>query len=271
MERLLQLFYNNGSFFTFCLLQGLCLFLIVNRNSPQSEIAVETWSLNWGKVKSSVTAVNEYLDMHEQNEVQTREIAKLKSLLPYNRYNTVPEIETYLDSTSTQRYKYLATRVVNRNPYNPNNTFVIDRGTDLGVSPGQGVVTENGIMGIIDLVTDKHARGISILHGAARVSAGIKSGHYGTLRWPGKDPRYVVVTDIPDFVKIMPNDTVFTTGFSNVFPTGQVIGTVANSAIEPGTGTQTLTVLLINSPLTNNHAYVVQDLFKEEFQVLKDQ
>ena len=271
MERLLQLFYNNGSFFTFCLLQIVCLYLIVNRNSPQSEIALETWSLNWGKFRSGLTTVDEYLDLREEVDIQKREVAKLRSMLPFNRYNTVAELEAHLDSTSSQRYTYLATRIVNRTPYGPSNTFVVDRGTDLGVAPGQGVVGERGILGIIDRTTSTHARAISVLHAAARISAGLRSGHFGTLRWPGDDPRRVEVTDIPDFVEIAARDTVYTTGFSNVFPTGLPIGVVEQSNVLPGTGTQSLTVRLLNEPLTTRHAYVVRDLYKETLEELSEE
>lgn len=270
MERLLRLFYNNGSFFTFCFLQIVCLYLIVNRNSRQSSIALETWSVQTGKFKSAAAGVNEYIDLHEQDEVHRREIAKLRSLLPFNRYHTVAEIEEVLDSTSAQRFNYLATRVVNRSPYGPNNTFVIDRGSDLGVAPGQGVVDENGLLGIVDRVTARHARVISILHGAARISAGLDDGTFGTLRWRGDDPRRLAVADIPDYVRVTADDTVYTTGFSNVFPTGQVIGVVEEAVVVPGTGNQTLVVRLSNAPLRARSAYVVQDLFKEEFSELDD-
>lgn len=270
MERFLRLFYNNGSFFTFCLLQIVCLFLIVNRNSPQSAIALETWSVRTGKFKSAASNINEYVNLHEQEDIDKREIAKLRSLLPYSRYNTVQEIETFLDSTSAQRYKYLATRIVNRTPYGPNNTFVIDRGSDLGVAPGQGVVDDNGLLGIVDRVTDRHARVVSILHGAARVSAGLENGYFGTLRWEGDDPRRALVTDIPDHVRVAENDTLYTTGFSNVFPTHQVIGTVEQAIVAPGTGNQSLVIKLSNSPLQARSAYVVQDLFKEELSELEN-
>lgn len=268
MERLLRLFYNNGSFFTFGVLQVICLFLIVNRNSPQSDIALETWSIGTGKVRSAAGNVNEYLNLREQADIHQRENAKLRSLLPFNRYNTVAELETFLDSTSAQRYTYLATRIVNRTPYGPNNTFVIDRGADLGVAPGQGVVGDEGLLGIVDRVTAGHARVVSILHGAVRVSAGLKSGSYGTLNWPGKDPRKVVVDDLPEYVRVSPGDTVYTTGYSNVFPTDLAIGVVESADVQPGTGNQSLTVRLMNSPLSVRHAYVVQDLFKEELSEL---
>lgn len=271
MERLLRLFYNNGSFFTFCFLQIVCLFLIVNRNSPQSDIALETWSVRTGKFKSALSGVNEYVDLREREKIDKQEIAKLKSLQPFNRYPTVAEVEEFLDSTSTQRFSYLSTSIVNRTAYSPNNTFVIDRGADFGVEPGQGVVDENGLLGIIDQVTPRHARAISILHGASRISAGLKDGTFGTLRWDGQDPRRVTVTNILDYIEVAQGDTVYTTGYSNVFPTDQIIGIVEAKEIQPGTGHQSLSVILNNDPLRARHAYVVQDLFKEELLNLQEQ
>jgi rod shape-determining protein MreC len=79
----------------------------------------------------------------------------------------------------------------------------------------------------------------------------------------------MTVTDIPDYAKVNPGDTLYTTGYSNVFPTGQVVGIVEDTEIQPGTGNQHLTILLSNEPLNSANAYVVQDLFKEELETLK--
>ncbi len=232
---------------------------------------METWSVRTGKIKSAATNLNQYFDLRERDEISKREIAKLKSLLLENRYSTIAETEAFLDSTSAQRFSYLSASIINRNPYNPNNTFVIDRGSDYGVAPGQGVVDEHGLLGIIDLVTPRYARAISILHGATRISAGLKDGTFGTLRWDGQDPRRMTVTDIPDYISVTPGDTLYTTGFSNVYPTNQVIGTVESTEIQAGTGNQVLYMLLSNTPLQARYAFVVQDLDKEEIEQLQEQ
>lgn len=268
MERILLLFYNNGSFFTFVGLQLVCLYLIVNYNSDQNAIAVETLTIRGGKIKSFYTGIGEYLDLREQDEVHRREIARLWGRLPEAQYDTKAERDSLEDGRYLQRYTYLATRIVNRKPYNPNNTLVIDRGEKFGVVPGQGLMDSQGLLGVVDKATPNHARALSILHQSVRISAGLKNRHYGTLRWDGHDPRYMTLVDLPDYVKVTPGDTVFTTGFSNIFPTGQVIGTVASKEVQPGTGNQHLRVQLINEPLTAAAAYVVQDLFKEELGTL---
>lgn len=271
MERILRIFYNNGSFFTFVGLQLLCLYLIANYNSNQAAIAAETWSIHSGKFKSALTKVNGYLDLREQNEIQRREIARLRSLLPESGYNITTEIDSVQDDSMLQRFNFLTTRIVNRSPYNPNNTLVIDRGARFNVRPGQGIMNENGLIGIVDRTTDRHARVLSILHQSTRISAGLANRGYGTLRWNGLDPRRMTLIDLPDYVDVEPNDTVYTTGFSNIFPTGQIIGTVESFERQPGAGSLNLTVLLSNDPLRATHGYVVQDLFKEELGSLNEQ
>lgn len=269
MEQILRIFYNNGSFFTFIGLQLLCLYLIINFNSSQAAIAFETWTVRTGSVKDGVSYFQGYLDLREQNEVQQREIARLKGLLPEARYNATAKVDSLTDDTYLQRFNFLATNIVNRSPYRPDNTLVIDRGSSFNVQQGQGIVGDGGLIGIVDEPSTRHARVISILHRATRISAGLRNNAFGTLQWDGLDPRRMTVTDIPDYVTVAAGDTVFTTGFSNVFPTGQVIGFVESTAVQPGTGSQDLVVRLANDPLTATNAYVVQDLFKEELSVLK--
>jgi len=269
MEQILRIFYNNGSFFTFIGLQLLCLYLIVNFNSPQSAIAIETASIVTGSIKSGVGTVEGYLNLEEENEIQRREIADLRSRLPEAGYSTTIETDSIEDPTYAQRFIHLTANVVNRSPYSPNNTLVIDRGTSQGVEKGQGVIGSQGLIGIVDLPREHFARVISILHRSAKISATLRNNAYGTLEWDGQDPRNMTMTDIADYLVVEKGDTVFTTGFSNIFPTGQVIGTVISSEVQAGTGRQNLKVALVNDPLHTNYTLVVRDLFKEELAKLK--
>ena len=268
MTELLRIFYTNGSFFTFVALQLLSVYCIVNFNSSQAAIAAETWAVRAGSVRSAGERVGSYLDLEDENEAQRREIARLRQLLPSSRYNAVARRDSIFDAELKQRFTYLTAHVVNRSPYRPNNTMVIDRGEELGVRPGQGVVGNNGLVGIVDRVTQNYARVLSVLHQNVRISAGLADGSFGTMRWDGRDPRFVTVTDVPDYLPVTKGDTVFSTGYSNIFPTRQVIGTIESAEIQAGTGSQNLLVQLINNPLNDNDVFVIQDLFKEELNEL---
>ena len=270
MNQLLRIFYANGSFFTFVALQLLSLYCIINFNDRQASIAAETWTVRGGAVKSATQNVRSYLDLEEENEAQRREIARLRQLQPESLYHSERRLDSVRDTQYLQRYTFLAANVVNRSPYRSNNTLVIDRGRVMGVEAGQGVVGTQGIIGIVDRVTANHARVLSILHQDMRISAGLSGGAFGTLRWDGLDPRRVTVTDLPDYIATNPGDTVFSTGYSNIFPTRQIIGYVESAEVQPGTGSQDLTVRLANDPLRNRGVFVVQDLFKGELEELTD-
>lgn len=271
MQQLLRIFFNNGSFFTFVVLQLVSMYCIISFNSPQKAIALETWSLRTGSVRSVTEKARSYLDLESENEALRQESARLRQLLPEAQYDTFTEIDSVADDRFLQRYNFLTAHVINRSPYRPNNTLIIDRGTNLDVRPGQGLVGATGLIGIIDRVTANHARALSILHQSIRISAGLSNGAFGTLKWDGQDPRFVTVTDMADYIEVSPGDTIFTTGYSNVFPTRQIIGFVKSSEIQPGTGSQNLQVSLSNAPLLEANVFVVQDLFKDELQELKEE
>ncbi|OAV44688.1 rod shape-determining protein MreC [Lewinella sp. 4G2] len=271
MQQLLRIFFSNGSFFTFVALQLVSMYCIISFNSPQASIAAETWSIRAGAVRSVTESARDYLDLEAENEALRQETARLRQLLPESSYDAKVVVDSMEDRQLIQRYNYLTAHVVNRSPYRPNNTLIIDRGRTLGVRPGQGVVGATGLVGIVDRVTENHARVLSVLHQSIRISAGLRSGDFGTLRWDGQDPRYVTVTDLADYIKVAPGDTIFSTGYSNVYPTNQVIGTVESAEVQPGTGSQNLRVALSNDPLIETDVFVVQDLFKDELSGLADE
>ena len=268
MDKLLNFLLRSGSFFLFALLEAICFFLIVNFNSDQAAIWAKTSSVYFGSYNEWMAERRAYWDLDEANNVLRRENARLRGLLPSAAYNTEAEVDSLTDDARLQRFNYLAARMINKSPYGPNNTLIIDRGSDFQVRRGQGVVAGEGLVGIVSDVTARYARVLSVLHLSTRISAGLSNNAYGTLRWDGRDPRFMTVTDIPDYVEVSETDTVFTTGYSNVFPTGLPIGTVAGSEVQPGTGSQHLRVRLLGEPLLVTSGYVVQDLFKEELDFL---
>lgn len=269
MGRLLRIIINSSGLFTFGLLQLLSVYLIVHHNDAQRAIWLETKSVYGSYLTEVVNSKLAFLDVARENEILRRENADLLARLPGSGYRTTIDTVGVVDTIYQQRFTYLASRVVNKSPYGPYNTLVLDRGTNLQVRRGQGVLADGGLLGVISEVTPRHARVISVLHLDTRVSAGLDNNSFGTLRWDGHDPRRVTVTDMPDYVPVAPNDTIYTTGYSNVYPTGLPIGTVESSTPLPGTGSQDLTVVLLNDPLQATTGYIVRDLFKEELDSLQ--
>jgi rod shape-determining protein MreC len=266
--RLLRILLRSGGLFTFLLLELVSLYVLVHHNDAQRTIWVETKSVYGSFVSEWVNERLAFLDVARENELLRRENAALLARIPASGYPIAVDTTEVIDSAYQQRYTFLASRVVNKSPYGPYNTLVIDRGRNLGVRRGQGILADGGLLGVVSEVGSRYARVLSVLHLDTRISAGLDNRAYGTLRWDGRDPRRVTITDMPDYVPVSTRDTVYTTGFSNVFPTGLPIGTVESSEALPGTGSQNLTVLLHNDPLLAVNGYVVRDLFKAELDSL---
>ena len=150
MEQILRVFYNNGSFLTFLALQLVSVYLIINFNSSQGDIAAETWALRTGTLRSATTAVGGYMDLRVINADQQARIAELKGMLEESGYDTAVRRDSFADPARLQRFTYLNAEAVNRSPYGPNNTLVINKGSELGVSVGQGVVSDRGLVGVVD-------------------------------------------------------------------------------------------------------------------------
>lgn len=88
------------------------------------------------------------------------------------------------------------------------------------------VCSSEGVVGIIEKVSNRYARVLPLINTNLRISAKIKNGYYGSLQWDGDDYRYSYLNDIPFHVDTEVGDTIVTSGFSSIFPEGEMIGFV---------------------------------------------
>lgn len=265
MTRFLQIILQSSGFFTFAILQLVCFYLIINHNSEQREIWAKTVAVYGGGLSERTLGVTNYIGLREKFDSLQADIANLKNQLPNSYDIENNEVDTFVIDSLRQRFEYLPARVVNKSPYGPNNTFIIDQGREDGLKRGQGIVAGNGgVLGIVTTLNKHHARAISILHRDMRLSAGLSNNYFGTLRWDGRDPRYMVLWDVKDYVPVVEGDTVYTTGYSTIFPTRLPLGTVSETERLAGSGNWKLRVKLLSDPLQVKFVYVVQNLFKED-------
>jgi rod shape-determining protein MreC len=90
-----------------------------------------------------------------------------------------------------------------------------------------GVITSNGVVGIVVDVSRNFSSGISILHKDTRISGRIKKNlHLVNVSWNGINYRFGTLEDIPTHVDLSKGDTIITSGNSHIFPEGILIGTV---------------------------------------------
>ena len=106
---------------------------------------------------------------------------------------------------------------------------------------------------------------MSLLHRQSNISAKLKkTGETGSVIWDGLQTNVVVLKDISKEVKVSKGDTVITSGFSDKFPYGLLIGTVKEIDNDKTTGSYTIRVKTAANFYNLQYVYVVNNLQKEE-------
>jgi|APTNR8051073442_1049403.scaffolds.fasta_scaffold00211_38 rod shape-determining protein MreC len=271
MGSLLQLLLTRGgAFLVFALLEVGALYLVANFNSAQQAVAAETWSLYANRINERRDRIAGYLSLKNKVRQLEEENSRLMALLPNASYSDSLVVDSIKDDKLRQRFVYLSANIINKSPQSLRNTFVIDRGHIHGVEKGQGVVTDQGVVGIVIQVAAQHARVMAAWHQDFRLSANLRNKNiYGSLVWENTDTRFMSLTAIPEYAAVSYGDTVETTGFSNIFPSGIPLGLVDNIDIKPGDNNYDLRIRLFNDLFTLRHVYVVRDLNKEDLDKLQ--
>lgn len=276
MNTFLQLLNRVNSRVLFFGLLFVSLFLIVRNNEAQGKIFLNSAGRVTGFFGSGATAIGSYFNLRRENEKLQQEISVLRGQLAKDQYNTQVNIDTLqrvLDSTRIQIYKYIEATVVNNSVDKPKNYLTLNRGRHHGVKENMGVITADGVLGVVRYVSKYYCIVMSVLHTDSRVSAqirGVDKGFYGSLVWRGKDPRFMQLIDIPKHNKISSKeDIVETTGFSTYYPPGVTIGKVFYHSIPPGSSNHLIQVKLNTNMANVRYAQIVVNVHADEINQLE--
>ena len=165
--------------------------------------------------------------MQANNARLENEVLNLRHQLA--EYQTLHSDSLLFDKDMQARYDYVAATVINNSIRHPKNYFSINRGYEDGIRPGQGVVDQNGVVGIINVAGPNTSRAISLLNETQRFSVKLKNSDFiGSLSWKGGDPAIAYMEEVPRHAKFHAGDTVVTSGYSLSFPADIPVGVVMN-------------------------------------------
>lgn len=168
-------------------------------------------------------------DLHERNALLEMEVINLKRQIRDYHTLLVPDSINLPDSVA-QNYEFHFANVINNNVSMPKNFITIDKGEKDGITPGMGVIDQNGVVGIVSNVSGHAARVISLLNSDMQLSCKVKdTDYFGSLVWKGEDPAYATLEEMPKHVKFAKGDTIVTSGYSAIFPPGLIVGTIVEN------------------------------------------
>ncbi len=271
MHNLWNFFLRYYSFFLFIALEAIAFTLIINNNSYQRASVLNSANNVSGTIYSITSDISSYLSLGRVNDSLANENIRLRNQLSEQFYSNETVRKTVVDSTNFQRYTYLEAKIVQNSYMKRNNYITIDRGSLHGVEQKMGVISSNGIVGIIKDVSPHFSTIISFLHKDSKISAKIKrNGEYGSLVWDGLDPKFATLLDIPSHAEIKEGDTVTTTGYSLVFPENILIGIVEKVTLLSGDNFYNIRVRLSTNFSTLRYVYVLNDILAVEKNKLQE-
>ncbi len=260
IQNFLVIFIKFGSTFLFVFLQLLCFYFIINHNKEQSEIWVNSSNIFSGKLFEKYDNFTAFINLKDENELLAEENAKLRVSLLERNYRSIG-----IDSFLASKFELIPAVVVNNSINKVNNTLTLNKGSLNGINKGMGVISNDGVVGVVSHVSSNYCRVNSLLSIVTNISAIEKrTRSLGVINWDGKKASTISMNSVPQYVPINIGDTILTSGFSTVFPRGHMIGIIQELDKNVRTGYYDISVNLNNDLSRAEYVYVVKNnIFKE--------
>lgn len=235
MNNLLNFFRKHSAWFVFVIYLIAGCVLLFKNNPYQQNVFLTSANVVSASVYEALSVVTSYFHLHEINEDLQKRNSALELELIKTR-SQLREAQTLLSDTVNRQpalaaFEFIPAHVISNSIAQPDNYITINRGSADGIKPEMGVVDQNGVVGIVDVVAPHSARLISLLNPHMRLSCKfLGSDFFGSLVWQGNDSRYAVLEQLPHHIKWQKGDTIVTSGYSAVFPEGIIVGVVESRA-----------------------------------------
>jgi rod shape-determining protein MreC len=225
-----------------------------------------------GSINNQYNTIEYYFQLKRTNDslVKANEVLYNKLKQDYEMPDSVNKIAIdtiKVDSVLQQRkYLYMQAKVIHNSINQPNNYIELHRGKLQGVEPDMGVIAiNNAVVGTVVDVSNNYAVVMSLLHEQSNVSARLKrGGETGFVTYDRKTPGILYMKNISRSAKINSGDTVITSGFSDKFPQGLLIGFVKDIINETGSSTYTLRLKPAANFENLQYSYIINNLQSEE-------
>lgn len=289
MQAIIDFFTQKYAFLLFIALEIFCVNLIVQNNNYQRASVLNTTNTVSGNLLEKANNITYYFHLRQTNDSLVQENARLMAQLAmvHNELFGLEEPDfcedsekalqktVLLDSLLSRRqqkplYYFIGGQVINKSTLKLDNTITINKGTKDGVRQEMGVLSKEGVVGVVKEASENFALIIPIINKSLRVGTKLQSnGLIGSLRWDLKSPAYAVVDDIPKHEHITVGDTVLTSGYSSFFPPNIMVGVVEGWVLAEGSNFYKVKVKLATNFNELEYVYVIDDKRRPEQKALE--
>lgn len=266
MRNLFRFLLKQNFVLLFMLLGALSVWLLTKSHTYHRAAIVNTTSNFTGKILALGNGIRDYFILKETNHLLAEQNARLQEkVFAYEQLFDRP----FIEQPDSVGFNFIAARVVSNTVHLRNNYILINKGRKHGVEKEMGLVSTNGIAGIVIGVSDNYATALSVLHTQARLSIKFnKNNQLGNLVWIGPHFDEGLVMDIPTHISPETGDTLVTSGHSFIFPEGIMVGTVLEYYKQQGRGLNKASIRFSTDFNKLRHVYVVSNRQQNEIETL---
>jgi rod shape-determining protein MreC len=226
--------------------------------------------MNW--VWGGTQKISDYFSLKDQNNALALENYRLTLMLSGKQDSLFRDsLKRILPQEAmVGDFSYIPACISKISDNSQHNYMILDKGSNEGVENGFGVITANGVVGIIDAVSENYSYAISFKNHQMSISARLREdGPVGTMNWDGMSRNKAILREIPHHIEHNPGDTVYTSGYSAIFPAGIPLGTTGEARIVNGS-TYEMEVTLFEDLGSLRYAIIVGNSGNDEINRLEE-
>ena len=253
----------------FILLETAAIVMLNHNNSMQR---LWTMRLSHGfmaKTWGFTQKVRGYFSLAGQNEELALENHRLREMLrEYEDAAKATDISLQ-SVTRDDGFVYTPAQIIKSGTNSQHNYLILDKGSEDGIVQNSGIISSKGVIGIVDAVSRHYSYAISFLNTEVNISSRLGgTGAVGPLAWDGKNKDGAILKEIPLQYRYSPGDTVYTSGYSVIFPPDIPLGTAGDASIING-ATNEITVNLFQDYTALKFVTIVRNTRAAEIEALE--
>ena len=245
---------------------------MLRNNSPLQDTWFAKGSHNiMGTIFGWNLDIKEYFSLRKRNDQLALENFELASRLAELEDHIQDNIRSSLTPSDgiVNGYRYIPATIEKISNNSQHNYIIIGKGSEQGVTKGSGIITRKGAIGVIDAVSENFSFARSFKNHGMSISARLsKTGAVGPLTWDGIHSNKALLKEIPHHMVFSPGDTVFTSGYSSIFPPDIPLGVTGEANIVNG-ATYEIEVTLFEDYSALRYITIVENLNKGEIKSLE--
>lgn len=270
MRSLFRFLLRNYFVMMFLVLEVFSFTLMVSFNNYQRVTFFNSSNDIVGTVYERFSHLDDYFSLSRTNARLAAENASLRKELQFRIRNQEKYPINRPDTVDAPAYYFASAKVISNSVNKQFNYITLNKGSRQGIKPDMGIISPDGVVGVITNVSPNYSTGLSLLNKRFSISAKITKNNYsGALVWDSEHANSADLKEIPFHVIVNVGDSVVTSANSGIFPEGIMIGTIKTFDVESGTNFYNIKVELSTNFRTLKYVEVVKNTKQAELKKLE--